>query len=569
MKADQSLSPIRRRDTLSALATVARAMRREMKDVPAHAGFIREQLKGFTPSMLDPPVSMARWRNVTSLTNGAMRLSGVPISTGRYQAPIAPAWQMLLAKVDGKKRFDLSKLAQFCTAEGIAPDDVDDEVLARFHAHLKQTLTNKSPRDIHRKACKVWNKAAETIEGWPQPRVKVPCYRRDYAIPRGQFLPSLLADVDGYVAHLGPDDVLADDSDFHSLRPISIKTRALELHEFASALVHRGIDPQTLTSLADLVEVETFKEGLRFFYQERTPGKYLQAYRMAVILLPVAKYWVKAPPEQIKELKTLCKRLDKQPKGMTVKNRKMLAQFDDDAVEEKFVSLPDLIMEDVDRAEAAIAKGKKPPRSRATGRSLNTPYQRALLAQTATAIEILIMAPLRRANVGGIEMGVHLLPNGGGYRLQFEEHEVKNEQRLAPPLPDESAKLVRVYIAKHREHLTDQSSTFLFPGKKGPQKNLGALTGQIVRAAKEYAGITLTAHLFRHIAAKLHLKANPGDYGTVKVLLGHRNIQTTINAYCESEQPAAYERYDEHVLGLRKRCRDGSSSSAKPKEKGS
>ncbi len=77
--------------------------------------------------------------------------------------------------------------------------------------------------------------------------------------------------------------------DFKPLRPISIKSHALQLHEFASALVHRGIDPQTLTSLADFVEVEAFKEGLRFFYEERTPGRYLQAHRMAVILLPVAK----------------------------------------------------------------------------------------------------------------------------------------------------------------------------------------------------------------------------------------------------------------------------------------
>jgi integrase len=288
-----------------------------------------------------------------------------------------------------------------------------------------------------------------------------------------------------------------------------------------------------------------------------------------VILLPVAKYWVKAPPEQIKKLQDCRDRLDKKPKGMTEKNRKLLAQFDEDAVVETFVGLPDRIMEDVARAEAAIAKGTKQPRSRYTRRSLKTSRQRARLVHTAVAIEILIMAPLRRGNLGGIEIGIHLLPHGDGYRLQFEEREVKNEQRLGPSLPAESAKLIRTYIQKYRPHLSEQPSNFLFPGTEGPQKSLGALTGLIVRAAKDYAGITLTTHLFRHIAAKLHLKANPGDFGTVKVFLGHKNIQTTINAYCESEQPAAFERYDEHVLKLRGRGRDASSDSANPKKKAS
>ena len=227
---------------------------------------------------------------------------------------------------------------------------------------------------------------------------------------------------------------------------------------------------------------------------------------------------------------------------MTEKNRKMLAAFDDDAVVKAFLRLPTLIMEDVARAETKPATGKTPPRSRRTGRSLKTARQRALLVQTATAVEILIMAPLRRANLGSIEIGVHLLRFGDNYRLQFEEREVKNEQRLAPPLPKESARLVRTYIQKYRKHLSEEASTFLFPGTKGPQKEVSALSGQIVRAAKEYGGITLTAYTFRHIAAKLHLKAHPGDYGTVKVFLGHKNIQTTINAYCESEQPAAFER---------------------------
>jgi hypothetical protein len=566
IEADESLTPRRRRDMVSALATMVRALRRDMSDVPAHPGFIREQLKGFHPSMLTPTVHIARWRNVQSLVSAALKHVDISTTPGRYRASLPPEWEMLLGGLSNKKRFDLSKMAQFCTAEGITPEAVDDEVMARFHAHLKQTLINKSPREIHRTACKVWNRAADETSGWPQRRLKVPDYTKRYAVPRGQFPASFNAEFDGYIARLGSNDLLDDDGDFRPLRPLSLKTRVLEVHQFASALVHRGRDPQTISSLADLVELNAFKEGLRFFYEQRTPGKYLQAHRMAVILTPIAKYWVKVPPEHLAKLQAICQRLDTKPKGMTEKNRKMLAQFDEANGLEAFLGLTKVITKEVSWAEEQAAKGKT-PRSKYTGRNVSTPRQRSLLVQTAVAIETLTMAPLRIANLGSVKMGVHLIPFGDTYRLQFEEREVKNEQRLGPVLPAESARLVRTYIQRHRRHLVDGPSPYLFPGTVDGHKNLNALSRQISAAAKEYAGITLTAHTFRHIAAKLYLTEHPGDYGTVKVFLGHKNIQTTIDIYCESEQPAAFARYDEHVLKLRGQNRDGKSDSAEPKKK--
>ncbi|HEX3664824.1 MAG TPA: site-specific integrase [Rhizomicrobium sp.] len=581
VRADESLSPARRREILSALATVARALGRDLEDIPAHVGFIREQLKGFTPSMLKPCVtigkpsmrkphiSIGRWRNVQCYMRAAFELAGIPTSPGRYRPALTPAWEKLLAKLDPMKRFNVFRFAQFCTAEQIAPEEVNDEVLARFHAYLNQALTNGVPREIHRTACKVWNVAVERIEGWPHRTVKVPDYRRRYSVPLDQFAPQFISDMDAYLARLRPQDILDDEADdIKPWRPISIKTIRLELHQFASALVHRGRDPKTLTALADLIEVATVKEGLRFFYEERTPGKHLRAHRMASNLLPIAKYWVKAPPEHIKKLQTICSRLNTKPEGMTSKNVKILGPFDDRQIVDTFLNLPSRMLEEVAEAEEAIARGKRSPRSRHTGRSLNTPRQRALLFQTAVAVEILIMAPLRMANLGSIQIGVHLLTTSEGYRLQFEEEEVKNGQRLGPPLPAPSSEIFREYIQHHRKHLSSRPSTFLFPGTKESQKCLAVLAGHITRAAKEYGGITLTPHLFRHIAAKLHLKANPGDFGTVQKFLGHKDIRTTMRIYCEFMQPAAFERYDEHVLKLRQASRDGQSGDTKPPKRG-
>jgi integrase len=53
----------------------------------------------------------------------------------------------------------------------------------------------------------------------------------------------------------------------------------------------------------------------------------------------------------------------------------------------------------------------------------------------------------------------------------------------------------------------------------------------------------MTVHQFRHAAAAVYLKHYPGDYETVRRLLGHRDIQTTSKFYCGLETIAATEEF--------------------------
>jgi integrase len=53
----------------------------------------------------------------------------------------------------------------------------------------------------------------------------------------------------------------------------------------------------------------------------------------------------------------------------------------------------------------------------------------------------------------------------------------------------------------------------------------------------------MTVHQFRHAAAAVYLKHHPGNYETVRRLLGHRDIQTTIKFYCGFETIAATEAF--------------------------
>ena len=54
-------------------------------------------------------------------------------------------------------------------------------------------------------------------------------------------------------------------------------------------------------------------------------------------------------------------------------------------------------------------------------------------------------------------------------------------------------------------------------------------------------------HQFRHAAAAIYLKHHPGEYEIVRQLLGHRNIQTTMNYYVGLDMIQASELFSEII----------------------
>jgi integrase len=63
--------------------------------------------------------------------------------------------------------------------------------------------------------------------------------------------------------------------------------------------------------------------------------------------------------------------------------------------------------------------------------------------------------------------------------------------------------------------------------------------------------VDLNPHAFRHAAANLWLRSNPGQYGVARLFLGHKSVDTTTKFYCGFETEAATRLYDESILKLR------------------
>src|SRR5262249_51236208 len=157
-----------------------------------------------------------------------------------------------------------------------------------------------------------------------------------------------------------------------------------QIRSFASALALQGRDPKTIACLADLVEIGAFKDGLRFFLTRRG-GKVTSAIvDLATCLMAIARHHVHVDVAHLNQIRSIIRRLVQSLNGglvggLTATNRKRLLAFDDPEKVGALLLLPGRLM----------SRAKK----------TRNPTAGARLAQTAVAIETLLMAPMRLKNL--------------------------------------------------------------------------------------------------------------------------------------------------------------------------
>ena len=165
----------------------------------------------------------------------------------------------------------------------------------------------------------------------------------------------------------------------------------------------------------------------------------------------------------------------------------------------------------------------------------HSPVRAAVLAQLAVAIAILILVPLRIKNLTEIRLGINLSkPDGpkSQYWVNFPDYDVKNRMKLEYPLEHFVTPLIDEYVHDFRPTLLrGRDEDYLFPGMHKGAKGKITFSAQITDAIVKRIGLRITAHQFRHAVGALILQKHPGNYELVRLILGHRNVQTTIRCY--------------------------------------
>jgi integrase len=432
-------------------------------------------------------------------------------------------------------RIGLTRFIGFCEDKVIAPKEVCDRVSDRFRTHLEADTEVPDPHACPRTTCRVWNKAVESVSGWPPLRLSLPDYRRPrQSTPLTSFPLSLQEEFAAYIESLRGGDLFADEAAQKSMAPSTVRQRGVELGLALSALVASGREPASITSLACLVEPAAFTTILRRYLKDNnTPRPF--AHNLAWTLIALAKRWVRLDPAALDKLMKLKERLGPQRKGLTQKNRILLRTLDDPVVRAKLLVLPERLSNWAERT---------------------TSVRGAMAMQMAVAIAILQIAPIRIANLAALRLDRHLVRPGGPrslWQIDIPPEEVKNSVNLVHELPRSTTALVDRYIRRFRPSLAVPGNPYLFP--VGPRhKCAHALSQQIRRVLADWIGIEMTPHQFRHFAMRLIRQHSPGATAVGTELLGHKDDRTA-TAYSETDTLTAGRHFDEILEAERTKAR--------------
>lgn len=542
--ADPTLSPRRKRDLRSALKTVTNALGRgELERVPADWRRLSKPLSVVHPAQIG--LKKKRWQNVIAELKFALRhVNGQLGKVPNQRASLGPSWARLRDRIQAPGIYrGISRFMGYCDAEGISPEAVDDHVSERYLAYLRENSLSRSPEKMHRAMCGIWNRAGDEVFGWPRQRLTVPSYRQpSWTLSWDHFPESFRADAEAYLAWLAGKDLVSREPPANIYKPNTLVITERELRRLASAAVRQGIPAQKLQSLEDLVSQATVTAIAKFYWESPSHG--IKSYQKGLLsrLNLVAHHWVQLDDDHQRWLQRLNRQWQGPQTGLTEKNRAALRQFQNPANVGLILRLP----------ERLAAKA---------GTTKRNPARNATLFQKALAIEILLMAPMRIGNLAALRLAQHVvMPAGpqGPIHLVVPESEVKNNMPLEFDLPSSSSNLLKEYLLDHRPYLVDdEDNPWLFPGVRGEHKWARTLSAQLKDIILKETGLKLTAHQFRHLAAKLLLDRKPGDYETVRRLLGHKSLRTTTNFYTGMETLAATKQYDQVILGLRGEGNDG------------
>jgi integrase len=298
--------------------------------------------------------------------------------------------------------------------------------------------------------------------------------------------------------------------------------------------VEIGIPLAELTSLSALLEPEIVRQVLDAYWVKDGAEPKGYTIDLAWKLLAVARETQCLTESQLAELDDLRASMEEYRRsGLTEKNLAVIRQVLSGSTWREVVRLPDQLM-----AEARLLKD-------------HAPVKAALRAQLAVAVALLTVAPVRIGNLVRIRLEENLIrPTGpeGPFWLVFPHYDVKNRVKLEFVLDEHLTSLIQEYVHQHRVALLRGSNElWLFPGERGGFKTPSMFSDQITKAVQKATGLRLTAHQFRHAAAALMLQHDPGNYEWVRRVLGHRNIQTTINFYIGLETTQASERFGQIV----------------------
>jgi integrase len=536
LDANPALSETRRRDLRSAVNCFAALTDSRPSLIPLDLPAIRSILDLTVP--IQAKVSRKRWANLRSDLAAAIAASGLLPMVNTASVELSDSWVSLFERAGVPYlRYGLSRFARWASERQIAPAAVNKALVNQFIAELLERSLVRNIIQLRQNVVRSWNALICRLpnEGL-QPIAVTKIQHGQPRVPWNELPQAFRDDVDHYMKWASVPDPLDDNARRKPLARKTLHLRRDQIHSAVTSAVAAGVRSGDLVNLGCLVEIDTFKKIFRHRFEAE--GRKLTAYTHGVAgtLVAVAAEWVKVPSDHLSMLKAVRRKLGQIKFGLTDKNKNFLRKFDDRRVLARLLNLPDKLW-----------------RQRTS--ELKTSRFGFVELQSGLAIEISLVAPLRMGNLSALAFDKHICwPHGyeGPAWIIIGEDETKNKIALEFELPQQLSDRLTTYRNEIVPNITGVRATHLFVTWTGKRRSQAAVTLAIEKTVLKYVGVRLTPHQFRHLAAKLLLDQNPDAYPLVQQLMGHRNLQTTINFYAGINTRRAGRAHSELISRLKK-----------------
>lgn len=513
---------------LSALRRARELLGQGAADLPANPRIILPRLDRLSPAMAG--MGRQSLANLKSRVRWAFRMAAPDLEPARSRVKLVGEWAELEGKLPEGARRTLSRWLRFAQRKGWAPAEVDAPHLERFHTYLTEDIVIERAGNVFRETILAWNRAVDTIPGWPARHLPLPPRKRaPYWIAVDELPESLRREMDAYLDRLtNPDPFLGETP--KPLSPATIEQYRLMVIQLASALVGSGVPLQDLTSLHALVTPSHLHRALKFLHARAGDRVNPQIHGLTYRASQVARRLGTLTEAELKALDDIrehVRHATPARRGMTGKNLTLLEHMEDPAFVDRLVTLSRRLMD----AAATMTK---------TDRA-------ASCARDAVAIELLLFCGMRLGNLVGLRVGETIRTYGKGHDahwvVDIPGEQVKNGQPLRFVLPPESGDLIERYLATWHGHWSGPASPWLFPAAHGGHVDGRYLSSSVAKRARQYVGVEVTCHQFRHLTAELFMRENPDGIGIVSQHLGHRDLNTTRRYYAREQTRIATARY--------------------------
>lgn len=139
--------------------------------------------------------------NVKSSVNAALASNTIERPCTKPIGSLSAPWAELHDKIRGSWAAPvLSPLFRYADAIGLAPEQIDDAVVASHADYRQETSLARNPQKAITQIRVAWNKAAREIAGWPAVTLSIGRKGDDYLFPWTKFPKEFVDDVDAYAA---------------------------------------------------------------------------------------------------------------------------------------------------------------------------------------------------------------------------------------------------------------------------------------------------------------------------------------------------------------------------------